>query len=31
MEAYLSQHADLQFSHGLCPECMKKMYPEEAV
>jgi len=29
LEAYLSKHADLEFSHALCPECMQKMYPEK--
>lgn len=28
IESYLSAHADVDFSHGLCPECMKKLYPE---
>ena len=28
VEAYVSRHTDAQFSHGICPECMKKLYPE---
>jgi len=28
MEAYLSKHTDVLFSHGLCLECEKKMYPD---
>jgi PAS domain S-box-containing protein len=28
MEAYISKHTDAQFSHGICKECMKKLYPE---
>lgn len=28
VEAYMSSHSDLEFSHGICPECMKKHYPE---
>lgn len=28
MEAYISEHTDAEFSHGLCKECAKKMYPE---
>jgi hypothetical protein len=28
MESYISEHSLAQFSHTLCPECMKKMYPE---
>ena len=28
IEAYLSEHSDLSFSHGICPDCLKKLYPE---
>jgi hypothetical protein len=28
MERYLKDHLDLDVSHGLCPECLKKHYPE---
>jgi HAMP domain-containing protein len=28
LEAYISQHTEAQFSHGICPECMQKLYPE---
>ncbi|MCD4775651.1 MAG: tetratricopeptide repeat protein, partial [Candidatus Aegiribacteria sp.] len=28
IEEYISRRSDTQFSHGLCPECMKKLYPE---
>lgn len=32
MEAYISQHSEANFSHGLCPECYKKTVAEfEAV
>jgi hypothetical protein len=27
LEAYLGEHADMEFSHGICPECMQKSYP----
>ena len=27
MEGYIQQHSDPQFSHGICPDCAKKMYP----
>lgn len=27
-ETYIKEHSDVQFSHGICPECMKKLYPE---
>ena len=30
MEAYLSTHTDTRFNHGLCPECMRELYPEYA-
>ncbi len=29
IEAYLDAHFDLKFSHGLCPECARRLYPEE--
>jgi AmiR/NasT family two-component response regulator len=28
VEDYLSAHSDLVFSHGLCPDCMKRLYPD---
>jgi len=28
LEKYLSDHSDAQFSHGLCPECLEKHYPD---
>ena len=28
VETYISQHSEAKFSHGLCPDCMKKLYPE---
>jgi PAS domain-containing protein len=28
MESYLKDRLDLELTHGLCPECMKKHYPE---
>jgi len=24
---YISDHSDAQFSHGLCPDCMRVLYP----
>ena len=27
VEAYVSRHTDAQFSHGICPDCMSKLYP----
>jgi len=29
VEEYISQHSSAQFSHSLCIDCMKKMYPEQ--
>jgi len=28
IEAYISEHSEAQFSHGICPYCMEKLYPE---
>jgi AmiR/NasT family two-component response regulator len=28
LEAYIQEHSKAVFSHGLCPECAKKLYPE---
>lgn len=28
VEAYLQEHSEAVFSHGVCPACMKKLYPE---
>jgi len=28
VETYLSQHSGLEFTHSICPECAKKLYPE---
>jgi len=30
VEKYLLDHAGVKFSHGLCPECLRKMYPDLA-
>jgi YesN/AraC family two-component response regulator len=27
IEAYISEHSEAEFTHGICPECMKKLYP----
>ena len=27
-ESYICDHSEAQFTHGLCPECAKKLYPE---
>ena len=28
VETYIQEHADVDFSHGICPDCAKKLYPE---
>ncbi|MDD2390205.1 MAG: hypothetical protein PHP23_10790 [Desulfobacterales bacterium] len=28
IETYVTRHSEASFSHGICPECSKKLYPE---
>ena len=28
IEVYIRDHSETEFSHGICPECAKKLYPE---
>jgi hypothetical protein len=28
MEVYIKERSEADFSHGICPECCKKLYPE---
>jgi len=28
IESYLSSHSGMEFSHGICPECAEKLYPD---
>jgi len=28
LEAYIQENSEAEFSHGLCPECLEKYYPE---
>lgn len=30
IENYLRDHSEAEFSHGICPDCLKKLYPEHA-
>ena len=30
IEQYLHEHSGTRFSHGICPDCLKKFYPEYA-
>jgi hypothetical protein len=29
IDMYIQEHSEIKFSHGICPECMQKLYPEE--
>lgn len=29
LEQYLGQHTEAEFSHGICPDCEKKYFPED--
>jgi len=29
VESYVSKHSDAVFSHGICPDCLEKLYPEQ--
>lgn len=28
VESYIGEHSEAEFSHGICPECVKTLYPE---
>ncbi|GAU09106.1 PAS domain S-box protein [Desulfoplanes formicivorans] len=28
LEAYISEHSEAEFSHGICPDCATRLYPE---
>jgi AmiR/NasT family two-component response regulator len=28
VETYIKKHTDVEFSHGLCPDCITRLYPE---
>ena len=28
VETYISEHSDADFTHGICPECVQRLYPE---
>jgi sensor domain CHASE-containing protein len=30
IESYISKHSSAEFSHSICPDCIKKLYPEVA-
>ncbi|MCX8042843.1 MAG: PAS domain-containing protein [Desulfobacterota bacterium] len=29
IELYIEEHANAKFTHGICPACMEKLYPEQ--
>jgi len=29
IETYISAHSEAQFTHGICPECAKRLYPKD--
>lgn len=29
VEVYIHNHSEADFSHGICPDCVKELYPEE--
>ena len=31
LEKYLQEHSDAQFTHGICDDCIDKLYPELSV
>lgn len=28
IESYVRKHSDAEFSHGICPDCMQRLYPD---
>ena len=28
IEAYIGQHSGAEFTHGICPDCARKLYPD---
>ena len=28
LEGYIQTHSEAQFTHGICPDCARKIYPE---
>ena len=28
IESYIHEHSEAEFSHGICPKCLKKLYPQ---
>ena len=30
IEMYIRDHSEAEFTHGFCPDCLKKLYPKQA-
>ena len=30
LEVYIHEHSEADFSHGICPDCMRELYPDYA-
>ena len=28
IESYIRDHSEVEFTHGICPDCFKKLYPK---
>ena len=28
IESYIHDHSEAEFSHGICPDCFKRLYPD---
>jgi hypothetical protein len=28
VDSYISRHSEAKFTHGMCPDCLKKYFPE---
>ena len=31
IEAYISKHSEADFSHGICPDCAERLYPDVSI
>lgn len=31
VELYISKHTEAEFTHGICPDCLKRLYPEYTI
>jgi hypothetical protein len=29
LEVYLQAHSEAKFTHGICPDCLQKLYPDQ--